>query len=93
MTEIKTFFKTKTKKKKSKWSQKELFMEVRNEREHNCVECGKYLKEPKAHNFDHILSKWSRPDLKFEKSNIQLVCFSCHFYKTNKLKYKWPELD
>lgn len=88
-----SFFKEWKKKKKAKWSQKELFMEVRNEREHNCVECGKYLKEPKAHNFDHILSKWSRPDLKFEKSNIQLVCFSCHFYKTNKLKYKWPELD
>ena len=93
MSEHKVFFKTKTKKKKSKWSQKELFMEVWSERLHICVDCGRYLQEPKAHNFDHILTKWSRPDLKYDKNNIDIVCFSCHFYRTNKLVYKWPNLD
>ena len=96
MTEVKTFFKTKTKKKKSKWSQKDLFMEVWNEREHKCscdCWCDRKLNTPRPHNFDHIKSKWSRVDLKYNKENIQILCFKCHFYKTNKLKYKWPDLD
>ena len=92
MTHV-SFFKTWKKKKKPKWSQKELFMEVWNEREHKCVECNRYLTTPRAHNFDHIKSKWSRIDLKYDKDNIQIVCFKCHFYITNKLIYKWPDLD
>jgi 5-methylcytosine-specific restriction endonuclease McrA len=93
MEEIKTFFKTKTKKKKSKWSQKEMFIEIWNDRDHNCIDCWRLLHTPKPHNFDHIKSKWSRPDLKYDKDNIQIVCFKCHFFKTNKLIYKWPDLD
>ena len=88
----KTFFKTNTKK-KSKQSQKELFMEIWNERPHECVECGRILREPRPHNFDHIVTKWARRDLRYDKDNIQILCFACHFYKTNKLKYKWPDLD
>lgn len=75
------------------WSEKELFLEIWNERPHECVECGKYLKEPKAHNFSHIKSKWSRPDLRLDKNNIELLCFRCHFKKDHWLNYKWPDLD
>jgi hypothetical protein len=83
----KTFYVTKSKKKK-KPSQKALFLEIWEEREHSCVDCGKYLREPKAHNFDHILTKGSRVDLKYDKTNIDIVCFACHFYRTNKMIYK-----
>ena len=88
----KTFFKDWSKKKK-KHSQKELFKQVWEERLHICVDCWKYLKEAKAHNFDHIKTKWSRPDLKYDKDNIDIVCFACHFYRTNKMRYLGIELD
>lgn len=78
---------------KNWWSEKELFLEIWNEREHNCIECWKYLSEAKAHNFDHIIpkSKWEK--YRLDKDNIQLLCFWCHFYKWTKLVYKWPNLD
>lgn len=74
-------------------SEKSLFLEIWNEREHKCVECGKYLAEAKAHNFSHIKSKWSRPDLRLDKNNIEILCFRCHFKKDHWLNYKWPDLD
>ena len=89
----KTYFKEWKKKKKPKQSQKEMFIEIWMERERVCVDCNKQLKEPRPHNFDHIKTKWSRPDLKFDKTNIDIVCFACHFYRTNKLVYKWIDLD
>jgi hypothetical protein len=78
---------------KNWWGEKDLFLEVWNEREHKCNECWKYLKEAKAHNFSHIRSKGARPDLRLDKSNIEILCFACHFLKDHWLKYKWPDLD
>ena len=78
---------------KNWWSEKDLFKEIREERWHNCNECWKYLQEAKAHNFSHIKSKWSRPDLRLDKSNIEILCFRCHFKKDMWLDYKWPDLD
>lgn len=78
---------------KNWWSEKDLFKEIWEEREHKCNECWKYLQEAKAHNFSHIKSKWSRPDLRLDKSNIEILCFRCHFKKDMWLDYKWPDLD
>ena len=78
---------------KNWWSEKDLFKEIWEERCHNCNECWKYLQEAKVHNFSHIKSKWSRPDLRLEKSNIEILCFRCHFKKDMWLDYKWPDLD
>ena len=92
--QIKTYFKNEVvKKKKPKQSQKIMFMEIWEERKHECVDCWRLLKTPRPHNFDHIKTKWSRPDLKYDKSNIDIVCFKDHFYRTNKMNYKWPDLD
>jgi len=93
MTEIKTFFKEWKTKKKSKRSLKDLFAEIWNERDHKCVECWRILYTPKAHNFAHIKSKWSRPDLKYDKENIEILCFVHHFKKDHWLDYKGPDLD
>ncbi len=34
---------------------------------------------------DHIKTKGSRPDLKKDIANLQLLCFYCHRLKTDKL--------
>lgn len=75
------------------WSEKDLFKEIWEERPHICEECWKTLKEAKAHNFSHIKSKGKYPELRLEKSNIELLCFRCHFKKDMWLDYKWPDLD
>jgi 5-methylcytosine-specific restriction endonuclease McrA len=43
--------------------------------------CGVVLSEAKYHNFDHIIPKGRRPDLRLEPSNIRLVCLACHTSK------------
>jgi hypothetical protein len=91
--EIKTFFKEWNKKKKAKRSLKDLFMEIWNERNHICVECWRILNTPKAHNFAHIKSKWSRIDLKYDKDNIEIKCFKCHFKQDHGLNHLWIDLD
>lgn len=73
--------------------QKDVFEEIWNERPHFCVKCWKYLREAKAHNFSHIKPKWLYPELKFEKSNIELICFSCHYENTFWWKYNWISYD
>lgn len=75
------------------WSEKDLFLEIRNERKHECEECWKYLKEAKAHNFDHIIPKSRWEKYRLDKNNIKIVCFFCHFLKTHWLIYKWIDLD
>ena len=78
---------------KNWWSEIELFKEIWNERKRICEECWKILKEPKAHNFDHIIPKSRWEKYRLDKSNIKIVCFACHFLKTTWLNYKWPDLD
>lgn len=55
---------------------KKLYAEIWEERPHICVNCGMYVPEALAHNFAHIRSKGARPDLKYEKSNIEILCSS-----------------
>lgn len=83
----------KKKERLSKYSEKDLFKEIWNEREHICEECWKFLKEAKAHNFDHIIPKSKWEEYRLDKSNIKLICFACHFTKTNGLVYKWVDYD
>jgi len=53
---------------------KDLYWEIWEEREHICANCGYPLSRPIAHCFAHIRSKGARPDLKYDKDNIQLLC-------------------
>lgn len=75
----------KLKKKRSKRSlkkptgEKEMFLEIWEERSHYCVKCGKYLGEdPNVYFFSHIKSKGAFPELRLCKNNIELVCIECH---------------
>ena len=55
---------------------KELYKSIWKEREHLCQNCGVYIPSPVVHNFSHTRSKGARPDLKYEKDNIQILCSS-----------------
>lgn len=58
---------------------KELYREIWQEREHRCVNCGVWIASPVVHNFSHIRSKGARPDLKFDKDNIEILCSSLNW--------------
>ena len=71
--------------------EKELFLEIWNERPHYCTnpECRTYLgEEPMTYFFSHIKSKGAYPELRLVKSNIELLCFDCHFREEFKTKIK-----
>lgn len=53
---------------------KDLYREIWEEREHICSNCGYPIQRPISHVFAHIRSKGARPDLKYDKSNIRLLC-------------------
>lgn len=63
-----------------------VFLEIWNEREHICTNCKQSLDRfvseetgnPSAMLFSHIKSKGSRPDLRNNKGNIELLCPDCH---------------
>lgn len=64
---------------RQKSGEKEIFAEIWSERPHTCVICWKNIPYPLSFVFAHIKSKWVHPELKFEKSNIALVCsIDCH---------------
>lgn len=59
--------------------ERELFAEIWAERPHVCTHCGKELPEPMlSFYFSHIKSKGAFPELRLEKSNIELTCVKCH---------------
>jgi len=62
----------------SKKSQKKVFKEIRDTREHICVNCGVFIYEAKAINFSHIKPKGLYPELKYDPNNIEIVCSNCH---------------
>lgn len=65
--------------KRRKTGELALFKEIWGERSHICTHCGKVLLEPlKPAYFSHIKSKGAFPNLRLEKSNIELVCMECH---------------
>lgn len=60
--------------------EKNIFLELWNERPHICTNCMIHLgDEPIAHFFSHIISKKRKPELRLEKTNIRLLCFECHY--------------
>lgn len=78
-----------------KTGEKEMFLEIWNERSHYCENqnCKKWLgHEPKAINFSHRRSKGNNPELRLDKSNIDLLCADCHFtYEFgDRMKLKLP---
>jgi hypothetical protein len=82
------------KKKKPKGEQKQMFLEIWEEREHVSELSGKYLgEESNSWFFAHILSKGAYPHLKLVKENIMLltkdehwqVDQNTHLAKENKL--------
>jgi 5-methylcytosine-specific restriction endonuclease McrA len=78
----------KKKRLKEQGSEKDVFLKVWNKKPHVCEICGKALKEPKPHNFDHKIPKSRGEKHRLDESNIQILCFACHFEKTSGLKYK-----
>ncbi len=55
------------------------FLEIWNERPHICEHCGIGLgHEMKPSFFSHRLAKSIRPDLRNDKTNIDLFCEACH---------------
>lgn len=75
------------------WSEVQLFKEIWNERKKECENCKRELTQARVHNFDHIIPKSRWEEFRLDKSNIKLICFKCHFEKTNWLVYKWIDLD
>lgn len=63
-----------------------LFQEIWLERKHICEHCGDPIEEFSVSNFDHILTKKQRSDLRLDKTNIRLICFDCHFIRHNGTK-------
>ena len=60
--------------------ERELFLQIWNERPHYCVKCQKFLgHEPKVYFFSHKKSKGSHPELRLVKDNIELLCEECHY--------------
>jgi 5-methylcytosine-specific restriction endonuclease McrA len=60
------------------------YMEIWNEREHKCQECGKWLgDECRTIYMDHLIEKSTHNELRYEKPNIWVVCWEHHSQKTN----------
>lgn len=47
---------------------------------HRCVDCGVGGKL----DIDHLITRGSRPDLKYDLQNLMYRCRMCHIVKTNK---------
>jgi len=60
--------------------ERDMFLEIWDEREHYCDNCRMYLGSvPKAHYFAHIKPKSTHPKLRLDKNNIKLLCYDCHY--------------
>lgn len=58
--------------------ERQVFEAIWKSRPHVCEVCGAILREPRAHNFAHIIPKSRRPDLRLDPDNIRLLCLPCH---------------
>lgn len=67
------------KRKKAATGEREVFLQIWNERPHRCQCCGAWLgDEPRPIFFSHLLSKGAYPSLRLEPRNIWLKCERCH---------------
>ena len=68
------------------------FLEIWNERPRICEHCGIGLgTEMKPSFFSHRLAKSIRPDLRNDKTNIDLFCEACHDAYGNRGKEKFDK--
>ena len=59
--------------------EKEIFIEIWQERPHVCENCKTFLgNEPKIWMFAHIIPKSVNRILRLVKKNIRLLCYDCH---------------
>lgn len=56
--------------------------QILTERAHECEQCKRYIAEPRYHNFDHIKGRRTK-ELLLDKNNIRILCYECHYQKTN----------
>jgi hypothetical protein len=76
---------------KNPTGERDLFLEIWKEREHICSnkDCRKYLgDEPCVQYFSHIKSKGAYPELRLDKSNIEILCGECHYQEEFGTKIK-----
>lgn len=65
---------------KKQTGEREVFLAIWAIRPHICTNCWDKLgDEPLAHFFSHIKPKSTHPHLRLVPSNIQLLCFDCHY--------------
>lgn len=61
-------------------SEKDMFLEIWNERDQVCEICEKVILEPQTFCFAHRAPKWTYPEHRLKKENISLVCsIKCHW--------------
>lgn len=79
--------------KKKKSGQKELFIEIWNERPHVSEVSGKPLREFDVRYFSHILTKGAYPSMKLNKRNIILMTPEEHheWEFTDRSHLKWEK--
>jgi len=81
----KSSIKPKFKKATGEW---DMFMEIWDEKPHNCENCRCNLGDkPEAFMFSHIITKGSNSSLRLVKDNIEVLCYSCH------QKWEFGDLD
>ena len=62
---------------------KDVCYEVWEERGKMCEDCGRYIREPKWHNFHHLNGRETEEKC-MDKENIVLVCFKHHATREGK---------
>ena len=73
--------------------EKEMFLKIWSERPHQCVNCGKYLGEvPKSFMFSQREAKSVNEQERLNPSNIDLLCFDCHFARDMQSKVVFEKL-
>lgn len=73
--------------------EREVFLKIWTERPHRCVNCGKYLGEdPKSFMFSHREAKGVNNRNRLNPSNIDLLCFDCHFARDMQGKVVFEKL-
>lgn len=69
-------------------SEKDMFLEIWNERERVCEICWTTILEAKSYCFAHKAPKWTYPEHRLKKENISLCCsLNCHWEVDNIFKW------
>lgn len=89
---INSIGKAKKRRLKKHGSEKDFFQEIWEDRPHQCENCGVSLPEPaRTYYFSHIKSKGAHPSLRYDKDNVQLLCYECHYAYDSQGKEKFNQ--